>query len=459
KETHPILTSFALWANKDDANTVFAGEIIGNNIKVQVPPEINLAAPLFITYAGADYMELRTSDGSLISNNSQQYIPESGIFIALRNGKPHIYNISVTTKPYFAKQTDLCLEDSQGNVWYKFMDQNNWVNWSTAVSHAKKLNIGYLNKGTCGLTSGWDLPRAYQMQLMINYLPLADRRNPDEYLGVSPEAVWFNKQGFFVSGLNLWGVSDVDDDTKAYVWSLDGDAYKYTPLGISAIDKNSTDKVVSTWFVNSGDGIKDNLITDFIFTPEGGTPLKGIIAGKQIFVTVPSTWANPGMVIKANVVASTQGKVSYNGVPITDGSILAYNVLQPIPITVTAINGDKNIYTLYLKPTLPTPPKKPDVPGLITVCTSSSTVDPTKKFNRIIAATVGNNFYQNYLPLPGTCSQLTLGNTSIKDLAAHKVMWYSFFNENPIGSTTYVDQSGYYHDIIPKFKWVPSNGL
>lgn len=452
KDTHSIITSFALWITKDDVNTAFAGEIIGNNITVQVPAETDLTVPLFITYTGSGYVELRTTDehASLIPNNSSQYVSESQTFLGLKNGKAQTYNVLVIKRaPYFTfyDASHNCIKDYDGNIWasstYPYPSQ-----WGDIRDYATNFFTA------CNIPVGkWSIPPWGQAKSLLDKIPLAYRSKPDGPGNLEP-ADWLNISGFVLSTeQDYWTL----EENKA----ISGNAYV---MGFSKQRTGlySDSKMSYSYYalpVSSGPESSAKTIIDLTFTPESGTPSKGTIVGNQIFVTT-TVWANPGTAVNANIIISTTGgTVSYNGRLITADTGLAYNVSQPIPLTVTTknANADKNIYTLFVKTTLPTPPKKPEVPGLITVCSSSGTDDPDKKFNRIIATTVGNNFYQNYLPLPGTCSQLNIGNTNIADLAAHKVIWYSFFNENPIASTSYVDQSGYYHDIIPKFLWIPAD--
>ncbi|MCC2624412.1 MAG: hypothetical protein K0R14_285 [Burkholderiales bacterium] len=456
KKIPDILGSFTLWGKQNDINTAFAGEIIGNNITVQIPADTDLSVPLFLTYTGLKkgYMELRTQENKLIPSNSSMIISENNTFTALKNDQSQIYNVSVIRRPYF-KFYDIaktCVKDTDGNIWVKTPNIPGG-NWSSTFAYVKS------SFSTCGIPVGkWSLPCSQQGQAMINRVPL-DFQFPSQVGPNTGPLAWFNGQK--ESGIQLFNLPNDFD-----FWSREEDINN--PDNALAIRLSSPPKIVSNpkeyfavaWAISSGDGTSAKTITDFVFTPENGVSSKGIIAGNQIFVTT-SLWANLGQIIKSNVIFSvTGGTVSYNGKPLTKDVSTGYNLSQPIPITVTANNGEKNIYTLIVKTTIPLPPKKPDTPALVTICSSSNISDPDKKFNRIITAIVGSNFYQYYLPLPGSCSQLNLGSTSIKDLEAYNVLWFSFFNEIPIGSTSFVDNTGYYHDIIPKFTWAPnSNGL
>ncbi|MCE3268426.1 MAG: hypothetical protein K0R49_678 [Burkholderiales bacterium] len=450
KNSDQLLTSFTLWGRLGEESTANAGEIIGNNITVQVPDDTNLYTPLFMSYTDLS-VTFKTMYGDEIPNGSPEYFFGSQSFIVTKNGNSQIYNVSVVKRaPYFKPygSSNLCIQDLDGNIWLKFTPEWGSHNstWQDNMSFIKTFSA-------CDIpASKWTLPSLKQVKTLLNTLPLDYRSKSNESANLEPTD-WFNQPKFgfqLTPGWAYW--TSHEDKTISY------NAYV---LNISKQNTGTLSLPESSLMyplpIYSGSESTGKTITSFSLNLENSLPLEGTIASNQIFVMIP-TWVNPGSNINFNIRFSTTGdKVSSNGALLTNNSNTSYDIEQPIPITVTAKNGDKNIYTLIFKKVgiMPNPPKRPDVPGLITVCTSLGTLDPNKTFNRIVIVTLGNSFYkQATLPLPGTCSAIDLGK-SIEDLAANNVLWWSSTKDSPIASTLYVDSTGYYKDIIPTFTWVP----
>jgi hypothetical protein len=457
----PLITSFTLWGTKDDVNTAIAGEIIGNNITVQVPSDTTFPLQIIASFRNIDpdgkditTISVPTKYGPQpITNDTPQLFNENfpnNYTVATNNGEA-LYTITVVKRAaYFTKYADtICIRDFDGNIWYKFMDPNNWVSWSIAVSHAEQLNAGYFKTGTCGLTSNWGLPSKSQMQLMINYLPLDNRKNPTQIGGISPEATWFNSQGFMVSGFNLWGQSDESDNTKAYVWNLDGVTYHQTPLGISTVDKNSTNMVVSTWFVNSTNKNDAKTITDFSVNGQSA-----LIVGNQIILNTTFIRYNDETSFKFGFTSTNGGTVNINNAVYINGSAVTFSdkfIGQPqteiIPVTIISNNGDKNIYTLVLHLVPPTP--TPVEPTALYICMASDSMNNPP--NKTVVATMGNHIYKNQLPEPGSCGTVSLGSTTFQDLENNPVVWWSTSDMEALGATNFL--SAAQQDTIPTFEW------
>lgn len=465
KDTNPGFTSFALWKANDDLSTAVAGEIIenpntGNTVTLQLPEDTpkDAAIPFTLTFTGVADTVLK--DGLQVYSNSAILVtPQSSAkFTVTKSGISKDYTVLFVLEPYFKTYKDpsnQCIQDSDGNVWVKSSPEwgalkDTWPGDMFRITGDGSTN-GF---SACNIPAGkWGLPSLKQVKALLDKLPLAYRPTPDGRGNLEPTD-WFNmpQHGFQLTpGWNYWtSQKDKKISGNAHVMSI-----SKQKTGVDSAPQSSQMYPLP---VSIGTESSTKTITSFIFTPENSTPLEGKIVGNQIIIALPE-WINPGTPINSNSNASTTGGVvSSNGTQISNSNSLVYKIAQPIPITVTAKNGDKNIYTLIIKNTGVMPPViKPNIPGLITVCTSSSTVDPAKAFNRIIIATLGTNFYkQDILPLPGTCKEIDLGK-GIKDLTANNVLWWSFTNENPIGLTPYVDKSGYYHDIIPKFLWIPAD--
>jgi hypothetical protein len=460
---NPLLTSFTLYGTKGDANTAIAGEISGNSIIVQVPSDTTFPLQIDASFRAADpdgrdiikISESKYGPQSITNDTPQIFVENTPVnYTVETDDGQETYTILVVKRAaYFTQYADtICIRDFDGNIWYKFMDPNNWVSWSTAVSHAEQLNTGYFKTGTCGLTSNWGLPSKSQMQLMINYLPLDNRKNPTQIGGISPEATWFNSQGFMVSGFNLWGQSDENDNTKAYVWNLDGVTYHQTPLGISTVDKNSTNMVVSTWFVNSTNKNDAKTITDFSVENQ-----PAVIVGNKILLNTPIVLPNPehDVQLQINFTATTGGAVIINNASYSSGSKItltshftSQEQTRIVPVTVISNNGEKNIYTLVVKfvAHIPTPAPTPPLVNAFYVCTASDS-----PFSGNIVATVGNNEFPNKLPEPGQCGTINLGSTKAKDLLTTPALWWSVDNMKPVGAPMQFANS------IPTFQWQPSN--
>ncbi|MCC2624410.1 MAG: hypothetical protein K0R14_283 [Burkholderiales bacterium] len=450
KKITPMLNSFNLYESQAGIATVSAGEIIGESITLQLPPDTKagVASPFTLTFTGTYDTILK--DGVPVNNKSEIVVlPQtSAKFTVIKNNVSKDYLASFVLKPYFKPYNDdpsnECLQDLDGNVWTKSSPDSGTSGdtWPGYMYILKSFSA-------CGIPAGkWQLPSLEQVKSFLDRLPSAYRSPPDGPGNLEPTD-WFNmpQNGFrLIPGRNYW-ISKRSKE-NAYVMSISK----------QNIFKALQSSMMYPLPVSNGPKAMAKTITSFRFTPENSTPLEGKIIGNQVFVNIP-LWVNPGSTLHAVTTFSiTGGTVSLNGMQLTNNSNISYNIEQPIPITITAQNGDKNIYTLLIKSTKVMPPViKPAVPGLITVCTSASTIDPAKTFNRTVIATLGIDFYkQDTLPLPGTCKEINLGK-DIKDLAANNVLWWSFTNETPIGSTLYVDSNNYYHDIIPKFKWVPDS--
>ncbi|MCC2624414.1 MAG: hypothetical protein K0R14_287 [Burkholderiales bacterium] len=470
-DTPPILTSLTLWTKTGETTTANAAEIIGNNITVKLPADTvtNGVIPVRLTFTGADTI---SKDGVQIESNTIVRIdPQAAtLFTVTKNGVSKDYTLSTIADPYFKfyDTAKTCVKDADGNIWAKTPNSVYFPGgeWSTTLAHVKS------SFSACGIPAGeWSLPSSQQGQAMINRVPLTFQF-PAQIGPTTIPLAWFNGQT--ESGVQLFNLPNA-----AVFWNSEED--KNNPNNALAMQLSAAPKIVSdpkqdyfavAWPIVSGDGNSAKTITDFAFTPENGVPSKGIIAGNQIFVTM-NTWVSPGNLINAQITMSmTGGNTFINGAQLANNSNLSYDPSHPTPITVIAKNGSKNIYTLIvtntgvLPPSPPEPPSPkpipaptPPFPGAlgVTVCSSYNSIDTASSFNRIIVATIGQTFYQQtVLPPPGACWTVYLGRTTYQDLAKYPIRWYSFFNVNPIGSSSYSGKLGG-NDAVPEFTWKPTN--
>src|SRR6185437_7070862 len=454
------LTSFTLWGKKNDVNTAVAGEIIenqnGNNITVQLPADTpnDAAIPYTFTFTGVADTILK--DDVQIDTDAEIWItPKSSAKLTvIKDGISKDYTISFVLKPYFTiyDSSNQCIQDLDGNVWVRSSLEAGAVQdtWQGDMLRIPGAGDSFKGFSACNIPAGkWNLPSLEPAPVLLDKLPLAYRSKPVGSGNLEPTD-WFNQHNFqLTAGWNYW----TSQRNKAIPDNAYAISISKQNTGIYSTDEAS---MLYPLPFSSGDGNSAKTITSFVLSPENSAPLDATIVGNQIFVKIPM-WVNPGSVLNSNIsISTTGGSPSSNGVPLTSNNNFALNIIQPTPITITAKNGDRNIYTLIVDTNSVMPPvEKPNVPGLITMCTSSTSLI-TQGVSHVIIATVGKNFYKQVaLPPPGTCSTIDMG-TSIRDSDTYSVMWWSFTNEVAVGMTVYADQSSGTHDVIPKFKLTPT---
>ncbi len=456
----PKFVSFAISNVKNGGDIIIAGEIIESQglITLQLPEEsaTSVASPLY-TFMFTGIADTILKDGVQVQYGDQiSIIPNSlSKFTVVKGNSSRDYTVLSVLEPYFKNYNDptnMCIQDSDGNVWLKFSPewgslQDTWPGDMYRITGDGTTN-GF---SACGIPVGkWRLPSLKQANSLLNKLPLAYR--PSANLGNLEPTDWFNmpQHGFQLKPAQSYWTSQRDKKKSgnAFVMNISKQS-----VGIQSVPQSS--QMYPLPF-SGGSESSAKTITSIKVIIDNEVPADGLIVGNQIFVTVPTPITTGNTVNAVIATSTTGGTVSYNGIQLNNGNTIAYDATQPTPITVTAQNGDKNIYTLIL---YPPPSPKPATPGLLTICTSlGGTVDPTNAFNRVVIATFGASFYkQDVLPLPGTCSKIDMTQNihTMTDLAANGVLWWSLTNETPLGSTLYFDIFGSFHDVIPIFKWVP----
>lgn len=310
-----------------------AGEIVGNNILVQMPYGTDESAPLRVlfTVPVGSTVSLSGSDAAIVSGETL-FSAQSNIYTVTNGNSIQDYTVTLVTLPktfqYFGQALQDCIYDNiSGDVWQKNIPSTA-KNWDDAMES----DIAGLNsKVICGTVGGWNLPTTSQMKVMLNYVPLAYRNAPESS---GSAANWFNQQGFNLVNGAYWG-SDID--YRYFVNILE--------LNSSANDINSIAWTTNqyTWAVYTKSASHKS-ITDFSLSLESGDQVVGTIEGNYILLQPKSSQINQ---LTAKVNFTTTGdKVMINGVPISNGDTVTLDFTQPIPVTVVSLDGNKNIYTV-----------------------------------------------------------------------------------------------------------------
>ncbi|MCC2625476.1 MAG: hypothetical protein K0R14_1349 [Burkholderiales bacterium] len=351
ENTDSMLTSFTLW-NENDVNTISAGEIIGNNITVQLPADtITTASVMFkLTFTGADTI---STNGIQIKNNTDVQIDLNApmVFTATKDGISKNYTVSfIKREPYFKfyDKANTCIRDIDGNIWTKTPNK-------VIKGGQWKDTLNYVNDSfsACGIPlQKWTLPSTVQAQAIINTVPL-NFQYPSQTSPDTAPLAWFNAQTESnVKLLNLPNVVDFwtqedDSSKKDYALAMRLGATK--PKIVSIQNRNYFSVA---WPVSSGDGSDAKTITNFTFTPQNELPIQGIVAGNLIFLVMPPLPEHT--IMRGGIaVSATGGTVSINGISQLDNYSFPSGAppsFPPIlPVTVTAKNGKKNIYSLIVR--------------------------------------------------------------------------------------------------------------
>src|SRR6185437_6588196 len=338
-----LLTGFTLSGKQDGADIMLAGEIDGDTITIQMPPETTF--PVTLTNALAGEHDGITRNGVFINDNSEQSFELGTYEYTVSNGSnSHSYNVKITPAPYFTLQNG-CVTDLDGNLWLSKPDEYAPSgNWQNANSYLKSFSA-------CGIPAvdpvngkvNWRLPTVAQEHGLINLIPMAYRFPTDQ---TANPRYWLNS--LTSSGSHLFDLPLADFWSSAEAPNNPNDALAMRlTANPGIIPDPKEDYFADVWPVSS-DGTKAKSITDFSLTLGNGIPSKGVIVGQQIFV-ISNTPFSSGQPTSTEFDFSTSGgKVTVNGIQQTSGNKASYDLSQPIPITVTAANGDKNIYTLVV---------------------------------------------------------------------------------------------------------------